>query len=126
MKIVVTGMGVISPLGNSVESFWSAVCRGTSAIRTITRFPLKDFTFQKAGEIVDFAPPAGLAVQVGDADLSTRYMVAAAAQAVEQAHLADTPDTAVVLSTNFGGVGSAEPFLAWALGNTAAPAGSFE
>ncbi len=115
MRIVITGMGAVTPIGLDVEAFWSALCRGETGIRPVTRFDVKDMMFNRGGEIADFKLPAGLGAEAEQADLAVRFMLAAAAEAVKQAGL-DTPgfhpETGVVLSTNFGAVASAEEALA--------------
>jgi len=125
MRIVVTGMGVVSPVGSTVADFWKSVCEGRCGIRDITRFSTKDFTFTRGGEITDFAPPAGLGAIPAGTDLATQFMMAAALQAVDEAGLSDMEETGVVLSTNFGGVAEAEPFLADALNHKPDPGGQF-
>ncbi len=55
-RVVVTGLGMLSPLGIGVEENWSAVCQGQSGISRITRFPVDDFPVQIAGEVKGFDP----------------------------------------------------------------------
>ena len=125
MRIVVTGMGVISPIGSTVAEFWKSVCDGTCGIRDITRFGTKDFPFTRAGEITNFALPAQLPASANTSDLATQFMMAAALQAVEDARLASLDETGVVLSTNFGGVRAAEDFIACTLGGAGDRRGTF-
>jgi len=54
LEVVVTGLGVISPIGNSVETFWEALCSGRSGITTITRFDASSHRSQVAGEVKNF------------------------------------------------------------------------
>ena len=49
MNIVITGMGIVSPIGIGVPAFWEALCRGDDGIRDITGFPTDGFAFTKAG-----------------------------------------------------------------------------
>ena len=53
-RVVVTGMGIISPLGIGIEDNWSAVVNGRSGIGLITRFNVESFPVQFAGEVKDF------------------------------------------------------------------------
>ena len=53
-RVVVTGMGIISPLGIGVEDNWSAVTNGRSGIGLITRFNTESFPVKFAGEVKDF------------------------------------------------------------------------
>ncbi len=52
-RIVVTGLGVISPIGNDVQSFWSSLCSGKSGIDKISFFDVSDYSSQIAGEVKD-------------------------------------------------------------------------
>ena len=54
-RVVITGMGVISPVGNGVSVFWNNVLAGKSGIREITRFDVSDYPVKIAAE-VDFDP----------------------------------------------------------------------
>lgn len=57
-RVVITGMGLISPLGNSVEQFWSRLSTGQSGISTITSFDTAHYKSKIAGEVRDFDPEA--------------------------------------------------------------------
>jgi 3-oxoacyl-(acyl-carrier-protein) synthase len=112
-------MGVVSPVGLNVADFWSALLRGESGIRPLTRFPTTDYAFSAGGEVRGFALPPPLAAAGADADLATQFMLAAAAEALRQAGLPGTSDPAagaVVVSTNFGGILAGERLLAHAHG----------
>ncbi|MCK4727164.1 MAG: ketosynthase chain-length factor, partial [Anaerolineales bacterium] len=54
IRVVVTGLGVVSPLGASLESFWDGLCAGRSGIDKITHFDANDLPCRIAGEIPDF------------------------------------------------------------------------
>lgn len=113
---VITGLGMVAPLGQGVPAVWAALCRGDNAIRELTRFDARDFAFTRGGEIPDFRLPAGLAREGESLDLATQFMLAAAAEAFADGGLpagaAGLEDTGVVLSTNFGGILSGEAVLA--------------
>ena len=53
-RVVVTGLGLISPVGNTVESGWNAICNGKSGIGPITAFDVSGLATRIAGEIRDF------------------------------------------------------------------------
>ena len=53
-RVVVTGMGVVTPLGNDVETFWSRLVRGESGVRGIQNFDAGRVASKVAGEVVDF------------------------------------------------------------------------
>jgi len=53
-RVVVTGMGIISPVGSTIDSAWDAICNGRSGIRTVTSFDANHMKTRIAGEVVDF------------------------------------------------------------------------
>ena len=55
-RVVVTGIGIISPLGIGIEKNWKGIIEGRSGIRRITRFDATNFPVQIAGEVPDFNP----------------------------------------------------------------------
>ncbi|HEX9674674.1 MAG TPA: beta-ketoacyl-ACP synthase II [Anaerolineales bacterium] len=55
-RVVITGMGVVTPLGSGLEKFWQALLAGKSGIRKITQFDASDLPCRIAGEIPDFRP----------------------------------------------------------------------
>ena len=119
--VVVTGMGVVSPLGAGVPEVWSALCAGTSGIGEITRFDTTGFTLTRGGEVPDSClVPASVESGPEEADPAVRFMLAAAEEALHDSGLAAQPDwaadTGVVLATNFGGIVAGERVLAHTAG----------
>ena len=55
-RIVVTGLGVVTPLGTGVDTTWKAICAGESGIGRITKFDPTGYDAQIAGEVKDFDP----------------------------------------------------------------------
>ena len=55
-RVVVTGMGVVSPVGIGVDAFWNALLLGKSGVTPITEFDATDFPVKIAGEVKDFDP----------------------------------------------------------------------
>ncbi len=55
-KVVITGLGAITPLGNSRGEFWEGLLQGKSGIRRLTFFDASSFSSQIAGEVKDFLP----------------------------------------------------------------------
>jgi 3-oxoacyl-[acyl-carrier-protein] synthase II len=108
-RVVVTGMGVVSPIGNDLASFWAAIRSGRCGVGPITRFDATGLECRIAAEVKGFDPTAYLDPK--DAKrmaLFTQYAVVAALQAWRDAGFADgaTPDllrTAVVLGNGIGG-----------------------
>jgi 3-oxoacyl-[acyl-carrier-protein] synthase II len=93
-KVVITGMGVISPIGNSVQDFETSLKEGKSGIGKISLFDTTGFDVTIAGEVKDFDPSRWFDKK--DARKMcrfTQFAVAAAAQALEQAGLLKGPET---------------------------------
>ncbi|MBE6828767.1 MAG: beta-ketoacyl-[acyl-carrier-protein] synthase II [Ruminococcaceae bacterium] len=87
-RVVVTGMGVISPVGNTVESFWDSLVEGRSGIDFITKFDTADYKVKIAAEVKDFDPHDYMEKgEIRKTDLFAQYAVAAAAQAVEDSEI---------------------------------------
>ena len=55
-RVVVTGTGVVTPVGNNVETFWKNITNGVCGIDYITQFPTDDLPVKIAGEVKDFNP----------------------------------------------------------------------
>ena len=88
-KIVVTGLGIISPNGNSATSFFDSICNGVSGISKIDRFDASPFKCQIGGQIRDFNPRDYFKSKkkIGQNDLYTHYAVAASHLALADANL---------------------------------------
>jgi len=87
-RVVITGMGIISPCGNSKEAFWESMTKGIGGIDRITRFNASQFPSQMAGEVKDFDASRFLnPKQVKRSFLFSQYAVAAAKMAIEDAGL---------------------------------------
>jgi 3-oxoacyl-[acyl-carrier-protein] synthase II len=112
-RVVVTGMGAITPLGNDVDSFWSALSAGTPGVRTIEAFDPSRLTSRVAGEVRDF--DASHVLDRKDLRRTDRYIqfgLVATRQAMDQAGLPERLEgreaerTGVILGTGLGGVGT--------------------
>lgn len=87
-RVVITGMGVVSPLGNTIEEFWQGLISGKSGIGPITQFDASDFPCQIAGEVKDFKPLDYMdRTEVRRTPRSTHLAVAAARMAIADASL---------------------------------------
>lgn len=62
-RVVVTGWGVVSPVGIGLSPFWESLVQGKSGVGKITQFDASDFDSQIAGEVKDFIPPAFLSIK---------------------------------------------------------------
>ena len=83
-RVVVTGLGVISPVGNDVKDFWSSLAAGKCGIAPITRFDTADFKAKVAAEVKDFDPAAYEIdkTTIRRTDLYAQYALAAALAAL--------------------------------------------
>ena len=111
--MVVTGLGLLCPLGIGVEASWANLTAGKSGIGPVTRFDTKDYPSRIAGEVKDFEPvdfmPKKLVKRV---DPFVRLGLAAAQMAIEDAGLEIPEDKAsragVITGCGLGGLGSIE------------------
>ena len=89
-RVVVTGLGCITPVGNDVATTWAALLAGASGAGPITKFDAERFTTRFACEVKDFDVALYMdRKEAKRADLYTQYAVAAAVQAMRDAGLAD-------------------------------------
>jgi len=108
-RVVVTGLGLITPLGLGSAPTWEGVLAGRSGIGPITRFDTTDFSVRIAGEVKGFDPAAAMAREdVKKFDLFVHVAVAASDMALEQAGLEITDANAhrvgVVIGSGIGGL----------------------
>jgi 3-oxoacyl-[acyl-carrier-protein] synthase II len=108
-RVVVTGMGIVSPVGNSLESAWEAVTTGKSGIGQITHFDASAYTTHIAGEVRDFDPKTWLDPKGAKRmDTFIHYGLAAAIMAMEDAGLviddANAERAGVLIGSGIGGV----------------------
>lgn len=83
-RVVVTGLGAVTPVGNDVESMWTALKNGESGIDYITKFDTDDLKVKIAGEVKNFDPTLYIEKkELRKTELFTQYAVAAATQAVK-------------------------------------------
>ncbi len=87
-RVVVTGLGMVTPLGTGVEKNWEAVCAGKSGIGAISKFDASEFPSQIAGEVLDFRSEDFMdKQQVRRFDIFVHYAVASARMAMEDSKL---------------------------------------
>lgn len=108
-RVVITGLGIISPVGNTVETAWQAIVAGRSGIGPVTKFDASTFSTRIAGEVKDFDIGAYLsAKEARRMDTFIHYGMAAGMQAVKDAGLAENPDNAerigVCIGSGIGGL----------------------
>ena len=114
-RVVVTGMGMVSPLGMGVEKTWNALIQGKSGVGRITRFDSAGFDTQIAAEVKDFAPENFMdKKEARRMDIFIQYAVAAAVMAMEDSQFKITPQNAervgVVVGAGLGGLTTIESF----------------
>ena len=107
-RVVVTGVGIVSPLGIGNEANWEALNAGRSGIGPITRFDASQFSARIAGEVKGFDPLRFLdRKDVKKMDIFIQFAVAAAQFAMDDAGLKVTPDIAdqvgVYIASGIGG-----------------------
>src|SRR5699024_2346053 len=87
-RVVITGLGAVTPVGNDVKSMWENIVAGNSGIDYITKVNKDDFPVHVAAEIKDFEPKLYIDKKdIRKMDLFTQYAVASAKMAVEDANL---------------------------------------
>lgn len=87
-RVVITGLGVISPVGIGKDVFWKSLLEGKNGIDKITRFDATDYKCQLAGEVKDFDPADYMdKKEAKRIDRYAQFAVAAAKMAVEDAKL---------------------------------------
>ena len=114
-RVVVTGLGMVTPLGTGVEKNWESVCSGTSGIGPITKFDTTGFASQIAGEVKDFRSQDFMdKQQIRRFDIFIHYAVASARMAMEDSGLKINDKNAhrvgCVTGSGLGGLGMLEHF----------------
>ena len=102
-RVVITGMGAITPVGNSVAEFWKNIVDGVCGIGLITEFPTDDLPAKVAGEVKNFNP-ADFGIEPAFArkqDKFSVFAVAAASEAIRQSGL-DTSEGGNIDPMRFG------------------------
>ena len=112
-RVVVTGVGLVSPLGIGTQANWEALCAGRSGIGPITRFDASDFPCRIAGEVKGFDPLQFVDKKdVKKMDVFIQYAIAASQFAVDDAGLRVTPEIAprvgVFIASGIGGFSTIE------------------
>ena len=82
-RVVITGMGAVTPVGCDVKTFWDSLINGKNGIDIVTRFDVTDFKAKLAAEIKDFDPLQYMEKsEIRKSDKFVQYAIAAASQAV--------------------------------------------
>ncbi|NOY88405.1 MAG: beta-ketoacyl-ACP synthase II [FCB group bacterium] len=112
-RVVVTGLGAITPVGNTVDEFWEAILEGASGIDKITRFDVSAFSTKIAGEVKIFDPSIYVDKrEIRRMDLSELYAIGASEQAIQDSGLdlesLDRDRCGVVIGSGIGGISTFE------------------
>ena len=111
-RVVVTGVGAVTPIGNDVPLFWESLVDGRSGIGRITRFDPTGYESQVAGEVKGFEPSKYLdRKEIRRTDRFTQYAVAAASQAIEDARLDIAKEAERIGTAIATGVGGLETLV---------------
>ncbi|MFC4162247.1 beta-ketoacyl-ACP synthase II [Epilithonimonas zeae] len=108
-RVVITGMGAVTPLGNDVDTFWNNILKGKSGADKITHFNPEKFKVQFAAEVKNFAPEKYLdRNEIKRSDLFTQFAIYAAAEAMQDSKLdlenIEPFDIGVIWGTGQGGM----------------------
>ena len=112
-RVVVTGLGIVSPLGNDLESTWSNILQGTSGAARITKFDPTDFATTFAAELKDYDDISGLTPkEKRRIDPFVQYAITASDQAIIDSGIKseefDSTRIGVSIGSGIGGLGSIE------------------
>jgi 3-oxoacyl-[acyl-carrier-protein] synthase II len=114
-RVVVTGSGLVTPLGTGTEKTWKNLCDGKSGIGNITRFDTSDFAVKIAAEVKDFNPQDFIEPKLArHLDPFVQYAVAAAGMALKEADLsiddANATRVGVFTGNGIGGLSTIEKY----------------
>lgn len=112
-RVVVTGLGAISPLGNSVSQTWEGIIKGKSGIDTITKFDATGYSTTIAGEVKNFDPSFFISKkELKKMDTFIQYSIIATHEALSDSKLKITdelaPDVGASIGVGIGGLGNIE------------------
>lgn len=114
-RVVVTGVGLVTPLGTGVAKTWDGLCAGKSGVGPITRFDASDFPVQIAAEVDDFNVEDYMEVkQAKHLDLFVQYALGAAQMALDDSGFVVTDDNAArvgsIVGCGLGGLPTIEKY----------------
>lgn len=107
-RVVITGMGVITPLGNDVDTFWTSIVHGKSGISTVDTFDVSRHKSRIGGVVRDFDPESMFGRETRRMDRFSQFSLAASEQAVKDANLDFNAENlervAVYIGSGIGGI----------------------
>jgi 3-oxoacyl-[acyl-carrier-protein] synthase II len=112
-RVVITGLGIISPVGNNVDEYWDNLKKGNIGIDKISTFDTDEFKAKVAGEVKDFDAKQYMEKKRAKRmDRFSQFAIAAAKQAIEHSNIdlenANTERIGVIVSSGIGGLGTIE------------------
>ncbi len=112
-RVVVSGIGLVTPIGNTLEETWKALMEGSSGVRPITRFDASGFASRFAAEVKGYSPQDFLEKKdIRRMDLFLQYAIGAATMAVEGSGLKvegiDSERFGVIIGSGIGGIATIE------------------
>jgi len=112
-RVVITGMGAVTPIGNDVTNFWNNIKEGTCGIDVIKSFDITDFKCKLAAEVKDFDVTVALDKrEARKMDKYCQYAMVAADEAIKNSELdleaEDSERIAVIVGSGIGGIGTIE------------------
>jgi 3-oxoacyl-[acyl-carrier-protein] synthase II len=115
-RVVITGIGTLTPLGNNIDSTWKGLTRGSSGIGYITRFDISQLSYRIGGELKDFSPEDYIPKKdILRLDPFVHYAMAACLMAIEDAGIklskSESLKTGVIIGSSRGGITSMEKAL---------------
>lgn len=122
-RVVVTGLGAVTPLGDNVGGFWQRLVKGERGIKPITKFDPTGLRNEKAGEVSPWEFHCDEFGMAREPDEATQFLLAAARQAIRDADLGaeQLSQAGAIIATNFGGAMSWERFVDSIVNETAQP-----
>lgn len=115
-RVVITGMGIVSPLGIGLKKNWGALCEGKSGIGPITRFDTSEYPAKIAGEVKGFNPEDYVEdkKEIKKMDMFIHYALAAGTMALQDAQLiideSNADRVGVMVGAGIGGLSSIEKY----------------
>ncbi|MFA5511170.1 MAG: beta-ketoacyl-ACP synthase II [Candidatus Kapaibacterium sp.] len=108
-KVVITGLGAVTPIGNNLEEYWNSLILGKSGGAPITRFDASEFKTQFACEVKNYDPSLHINFkETQRMDLFTQYAISSASMAVEDANIdfekLDKERVGVIIGSGIGGM----------------------
>jgi len=112
-RVVITGMGAVTPIGNDINSFWDNIKEGTCGIDTIKSFDVSDFKCKLGAEVKDFDVTVSLEKrEARKMDKYCQYAIVAADEAIKDSGIdlkaIDSEKLAVVIGSGIGGISTTE------------------